>query len=518
MILRGVPRFPVADHPGLYEEALHLTLRIKRPDDRSQVLAEVLPFIDAARVADLVSQQLSVVFDLVKNDNHMVHASIKALAPFLTLDQITLALPLARSIIDRQMRARTLLALAMNVPGPAGDEILNEAHLVTAMIDGDSLRQREVNMIVGAGEFRTRFASSGISRESIISAARVAQAANTTDGIISEGQFEFVFGISKYHIFKLFPTGRWTEVLELMQCTDNLAADLRPLGRRSSMTSSGIRIFVSHSKEDKKLAESLVEYLTLVLEIEARQIRCTSVDGYKHSPGDHTSIRLRNDLAECTAVIGLVTPDSLKSSWVLFELGAGWGMEKLVLALLSPEIEPKQLPGPLNERQAGKISDSAYLYAVLDRLGEAEFKMSDNQPLKDTATKKLIKADQLAHSARKRRMASKKKSEELSANEILTVSSSAAQGSMSDIDCSVKLRGWFKSLSSDQKVTSYEHSVIDQQLNLPTGATHRLIAQALQEEGFVLSGQGDLHFIARPKPLKLQVAGMSSPGLMKRGF
>lgn len=53
----------------------------------------------------------------------------------------------------------------------------------------------------------------GITRESIIEAAR--QAGKSQDSPISRGDFSRLTGISKYHIYRLFPDGGWGEVKRL---------------------------------------------------------------------------------------------------------------------------------------------------------------------------------------------------------------------------------------------------------------------------------------------------------------
>lgn len=54
-------------------------------------------------------------------------------------------------------------------------------------------------------------------------------------------------------------------------------------------------------------------------------------------------------------MIGILTPHSLESGWVMFELGAAWGSVKTVLPVVAG-VEYEGLPGPLSETN---VTDAA---------------------------------------------------------------------------------------------------------------------------------------------------------------
>ncbi len=85
-----------------------------------------------------------------------------------------------------------------------------------------------------------------------------------------------------------------------------------------------IAVFISHSGHDEQAAAALARLLEQALELLRADIRCTSVPGYKLPPGVELRDVLRSDVAGAQAFIGLVTPASLKSDYVLFEMGARW--------------------------------------------------------------------------------------------------------------------------------------------------------------------------------------------------
>jgi hypothetical protein len=89
-----------------------------------------------------------------------------------------------------------------------------------------------------------------------------------------------------------------------------------------------IRIFVSHSGKDISLAEQVTHLLLSALNISEKEIRCTSVPGFQLEIGAHTSTSLKEEIQNCEAIIGILTENSLDSMYVMFELGAGWGLDK----------------------------------------------------------------------------------------------------------------------------------------------------------------------------------------------
>jgi hypothetical protein len=110
------------------------------------------------------------------------------------------------------------------------------------------------------------------------------------------------------------------------------------------------RIFISHRHRDQAIAEALIELLTSAFHVEPADIRCTSVQGYKLTPGERTSEELRSNLAGAELVIGLLSPDTTESNYVLAELGAAWGRDVTTFPLLTRGATYADVPSPLNER------------------------------------------------------------------------------------------------------------------------------------------------------------------------
>lgn len=123
--------------------------------------------------------------------------------------------------------------------------------------------------------------------------------------------------------------------------------------QRSTPTRQGRRkwVFVSHSSKDKKLASQLVDLLRAALNIPAERILATSVEGYRLKGGADTDPALRDAVLDCKTLVGVITPASWASAYVLFELGARWGTGKPLIPLTACGIAAAKL-GPLGGKNA----------------------------------------------------------------------------------------------------------------------------------------------------------------------
>ena len=127
------------------------------------------------------------------------------------------------------------------------------------------------------------------------------------------------------------------------------------------------RIFISHSHEDATLAGAFANCLEHVFDLESKDILCTSVPKNSFPNGTKISAAIKEALSEAEVLIGLVTPDSLVSSYVMFELGAAWWDEKSVLTLVHPKVALTCL-GPLQELNLGVVRDQSQIHDKLHDL------------------------------------------------------------------------------------------------------------------------------------------------------
>ena len=129
---------------------------------------------------------------------------------------------------------------------------------------------------------------------------------------------------------------------------------------------ASLRVFVSHSNKDSTVAGFLVDLLRKALGLKSNEIRCTSLDGFRMQAGVAMDERLRVEVHQTELLIGLITPQSLESAYVMFELGARWGANKPMIPLLSSGATPALLGGPLAGIHALDASEVGQVHQLLE--------------------------------------------------------------------------------------------------------------------------------------------------------
>ncbi len=132
---------------------------------------------------------------------------------------------------------------------------------------------------------------------------------------------------------------------------------------------SGIRVFISHSSKDSRLTESLVELLRAALNLPASQIRCTSVDDHRLPAGVNTEEQLKREVHDAAILLGIISQESVQSSYVMFELGARWGAGRPLIPVLAPGVGPGILKDPLRGLNALDLGNKSQLHQLVTDLG-----------------------------------------------------------------------------------------------------------------------------------------------------
>lgn len=129
-----------------------------------------------------------------------------------------------------------------------------------------------------------------------------------------------------------------------------------------------IKLFISHRSTDKELAKAIADLLRNATRLASSEIRCTSVDGYRLPGGADTAAQLRDEVLEAAALIGLITPSSVSSAYVLFELGARWGAGKHLCPVLARGADDQVLGGPLGGRNALHLNSRAEVIQMVEEV------------------------------------------------------------------------------------------------------------------------------------------------------
>lgn len=86
-------------------------------------------------------------------------------------------------------------------------------------------------------------------------------------------------------------------------------------------------VFISHGKQDSWIAGQVSKEIS---DLGAT----TFLDEANIKKGDDFKKEIHAELAKCTELIALFTPWSLQRAWVWVEIGAAWGLEKRIVAVL----------------------------------------------------------------------------------------------------------------------------------------------------------------------------------------
>jgi hypothetical protein len=133
----------------------------------------------------------------------------------------------------------------------------------------------------------------------------------------------------------------------------------------------GPKLFISHRHKDQEVVSALVDVIRSAFRIDKFDIRCTSVRPYRLPVGERTPDRLKKELRSAEAVIGIVTPDTKESSYVLFELGGAWAQNILTCPMLARGATMAHLPDPIRDINPLSLEDNGDCQQFLDDLEDA---------------------------------------------------------------------------------------------------------------------------------------------------
>lgn len=131
-----------------------------------------------------------------------------------------------------------------------------------------------------------------------------------------------------------------------------------------------IRLFISHSSKDQKIAKGVIDLIRAATNLSKESIRCTSVHGYKLDPGDKFEEKLNREVQKAEAFIGIITPNSIGSAFVLFELGARWGRNLPMVPLLGAGSDAADLEGPLKSLHPLHLESQSDLFQLVDMVAK----------------------------------------------------------------------------------------------------------------------------------------------------
>jgi hypothetical protein len=171
--------------------------------------------------------------------------------------------------------------------------------------------------------------------------------------------------IQDVHVARLAHTSK-AEVTALLKELDRSIA--LHLQHRTARRAGAPKLFISHRHKDEEIVRALVRCLELRFELDRADLRCTSVQPYRLPVGENTADRLRREIAAAEVVLGILTTDTLSSSYVAFELGSAWGQEVWTCPLLAGGADQSHIPDPIRGLSPLLLTKASDCRQLLDDL------------------------------------------------------------------------------------------------------------------------------------------------------
>lgn len=181
------------------------------------------------------------------------------------------------------------------------------------------------------------------------------------------------------------------EALQLLKALPPIETDTtsRPLaGEDGNRT---MKVFVSHSSADAAVAGAFVELLRSALSLPAKDIRCTSVEGYKLSAGADSNEQLRAEVFGSETFVALLSPISMKSVYVMFELGARWGTKRHLAPIMVCGTKTLDLKAPLSGIHAISGASESDIHQLIADIGQKLSQRSEGPAVYAKALREFIR-------------------------------------------------------------------------------------------------------------------------------
>lgn len=103
-------------------------------------------------------------------------------------------------------------------------------------------------------------------------------------------------------------------------------------------------IFISHAGQEREWVRNLVEALS-------KQGLKVWYDETEVKPGDSFINQVEKGLRHSSNVVIIITPEATRSNWMALELGAALALHKPLIPVVSEDVPPQEIPGPIKLRK-----------------------------------------------------------------------------------------------------------------------------------------------------------------------
>lgn len=110
------------------------------------------------------------------------------------------------------------------------------------------------------------------------------------------------------------------------------------------------KVFISHASVDNVLARKIRNLLRSTFDAHVSSTEDLSAGGDWES-------ELRREISDSDYMVALLTPQSVRSAFVLSDLGAAWALGKPIISLITRRDVLNTIPLAMNESQMIELTD-----------------------------------------------------------------------------------------------------------------------------------------------------------------
>jgi TIR domain-containing protein len=123
-------------------------------------------------------------------------------------------------------------------------------------------------------------------------------------------------------------------------------------------------VFISHSYHDRWVAQQMAR---LILAKGRRYGVEVFLDVKDIEGGESIPESVRRSIQDCGELVVLLTTNSITRPWVLIEIGAAWGLEKRIVAIID-RVAPQDMPDVIHQDLAIDLNNfDTYLSQLVRR-------------------------------------------------------------------------------------------------------------------------------------------------------
>jgi len=150
-----------------------------------------------------------------------------------------------------------------------------------------------------------------------------------------------------------------------------------------------MKIFISHSSKDKWAARRIQ------MDIELLGVD-TFLDEKNISTGESIDLSIQKHLSECSDFLVILSPASIRSEWVLMELGGAIALKKKIVPILL-YVGANEIPHAINLNLARDINEIDYYYSEIAKTINKRYsiKSQDLGPVNNINSKNLRKGSKV---------------------------------------------------------------------------------------------------------------------------